>query len=109
MVPVMKQDMVTGNETPVVGPDGKPAMKPVVELPEVVRRIAELFRFKDIEKLIPQQEKLEKPKPLKPKMLNAPPPMASPSGAAGQSTPTGQPGGYLGMAGGGQGANIKGE
>jgi len=35
--------------------------------------------------------------------------MASPSGATGQPTPTGQSGGYLGMAGGGQGANIKGE
>ena len=105
MVPVMKTNMMTGDQEPVTGEDGKPSMKPVVQLAEVVRRIAELFRFKDIEKLLPEEEKMEKPKP--PKQLN-PPQTASQSGMAGRSTPTAQSGGYLG-AGGGNRGNIKGE
>jgi len=98
----MKTDMMTGDQQPITGEDGKSAMKPVVQLAEVVRRIAELFRFKDIEKLIPEEEKMEKPKQL------SPPQAASPSGMAGRPTPTAQPGGYLGVGGGNRG-NIKGE
>ena len=99
-VPIINTDML-GNEKPEYAPDGKVAMKPYGNIAYIARRIGELLRVKEIDEIAPEPEKVEKPKPLKPKMLNAPPPMASPSGATGQPTPTGQSEGYLGMAGGG--------
>jgi len=103
LIPIINQDM-QGNEKPEYAPDGKPAMKPYGNISYIARRVGELLRLKEIDKIAPEEEKLEKPKP--------PPPIASQSGVAGRQTPTGQPGGYLGKgtAGGGNiGANIKGE
>ncbi|MDD5006568.1 MAG: hypothetical protein PHS33_08745 [Candidatus Omnitrophica bacterium] len=62
MIPAMEKDLM-GNEQPIYGEDGKPAMKPFVNLTEIVRRIAELFKFKDIEKLIPEEETPKLPQP----------------------------------------------
>jgi hypothetical protein len=63
MKPVMQRDLM-GNETPVSGPDGKPVMKPIVALEEIIKQIAELFRFKDKDKLIPEEEQVMKKLPL---------------------------------------------
>jgi len=38
---------------PVIGGDGKPVLEPVIDIREIVKRIADRFMFKDIEKLIP--------------------------------------------------------
>ncbi len=42
---------VMGN--PAIGGDGKPILEPVVDIREIVKRIADRFNFKDIERLIP--------------------------------------------------------
>lgn len=90
--PAMESDAF-GNEKPAFGPDGKPVMKPYVDLKEIIRRIAELFRFKDIEKLIPEEEKAkeERTRPA----IEAPPRAGSRPGMVGRPTPGGSPGGYL--------------
>ena len=38
---------------PMLGSDGKPIMEMIVDIREIVKRIADRFRFKEIEKLIP--------------------------------------------------------
>ncbi len=102
MKPVMQRDLM-GNETPATNPQtGEPIMKPVVALEEIIKQIAELFRFKDKDKLIPEDE---------PAMKQLPPPKTEASGnsatgnsrpgMAGRPTPVTQPGGnFLSRVGG---------
>lgn len=105
-VPATKMDMM-GNEEPIYAPDGKPAMKSYGNITYIARRIGELLRIKELDKVAPEPEELEKPKPQK--KFDAPPRSASPTGVAGQPTPTGQPGGQIPMVRGGMRGNIKGE
>ncbi len=50
---------VMGN--PQIGGDGKPIVEPIVDIREIVKRIADRFMFKDLEKLIPSlQEERER-------------------------------------------------
>lgn len=104
LIPATRTDML-GNEEPIFGPDGKPAMKPYGDITYIARRIGELLRLKEIDKIAPEVEKLEKPR------LKLSPRMASPSGKAGKDkTPTGLPGGYLGrnVAAAGAGGSVRG-
>lgn len=107
MIPVTKPDYM-GNEEPVYDPEGKPAMKPLGNVAVIVRKIAELQRIKDLDEILPEEEKQEKPK--EPKV---PPRIDSQSGAGRGVTPLTSPGGaYLGrnLAGaGGSVRRIKGE
>jgi len=97
-IPATKMDMM-GNEVPVFDPEGKPAMKPYGNIAYIARRIAELLRLKEIDKIAPEVEELEKPKKIEaPKSPKSPSQTVSPS-AAGKSTPTSLPeGAYLGKA-----------
>lgn len=84
-----------GNPTP--GADGKTVMENLVDIREIIKRLAQIFGFKDIEKLIPslveerereeirmgEKEKIPKagtPTPATPKRLGVTPPMSSPMG-----------------------------
>jgi len=87
--PAMESDAF-GNEKPAFGPDGKPVMKPSVNINVIIRRIAELKRFKDIEELIPEEERAKERKP------ELPPRAGSRPGMVGGATPLRSPGGYLG-------------
>ena len=91
-IPATKFDMM-GNEIPIYDPEGKPAMKPYGNIAYIARRIAELLRLKEIDKIAPEVKEMEKPKQI-------PSQMDSPSGVAGGATPLRQPeGSYLGRAG----------
>jgi len=48
---VPSKDPVTGGQIP--GQDGKPQMEPVLDIREIIKRIADRSNFKDIDKLIP--------------------------------------------------------
>ncbi|GAH75179.1 unnamed protein product, partial [marine sediment metagenome] len=69
----------------------------------IARRIAELLRLKEIDKIAPEVEELEKPKQIGPPRSN------SPTGVAGRGTPPGLPGGYLGRAGAEMAGRVGGE
>ncbi len=101
-IPATKMDMM-GNEIPIFGPDGKPAMKPYGNIAYIARRIAELLRLKEIDKIAPEVEEMEKPKQI------GSPRSDSPTRVAGGSTPTSLPGEYLGRAGGAMAGRIGGE
>ncbi|GAG28447.1 unnamed protein product, partial [marine sediment metagenome] len=101
-IPATKMDMM-GNEVPIYDPEGKPAMKPYGNIAYIARRIAELLRLKEIDKIAPEIEEMEKPKQI------GPPRSDSPTGVARGSTPTSLPGGYLGKAGGEMAGRIGGE
>jgi len=90
-IPATKMDPM-GNEVPIYDPEGKPAMKPYGNIAYIARRIAELLRLKEIDKIAPEVEELEKPKQI------GPPRSYSPAGAAGERTPSVLSGGYLGRA-----------
>jgi len=96
-IPATKLDE-TGQEVPIYDPEGKPAMKPYGNIAYIARRIAELLRLKEIDKIAPEIEEMEKPK-----QIEAPkssPRSNSPTGVAGAVTPQSLPGGqYLGKAG----------
>lgn len=97
-IPATKMEM--GNEVPIYDPEGKPAMKPYGNIVYIVRRIAELLRLKEIDKIAPEVEELEKPKQITPSRL------VSPTGKAGGRTPTRLPEGQgKSMAG----AGMRGE
>ena len=103
-VPIINKDMM-GNEKPEYDPTGKPAMKPYGNIAYIARRIAELLRLKNIDKIAPEVEEMEKPKQIE--APKTPSQSVSPI-AAGRSTPTSPPegqGNYLGRAG----ALMKGE
>lgn len=101
-IPATKKDYF-GNEEPIYGPDNQPAMKPFMRLQVLVRKIGELLKIKDLDELIPEEEK---PKQLSQKI---PPRKISPSSMAGQPTPVSQPGGnYLTRVTGGQPQGVKG-
>ena len=107
-IPATKMDMM-GNEVPIFDPEGKPAMKPYGNIAYIARRIAELLRLKEIDKIAPEVEEMEKPKK-KPKQT--PPQKGSPSGVASGITPSNQPrGDYLGksLAGAGRATEMRGE
>ncbi len=94
-IPATKLDQ-TGQEVPIFDPEGKPAMKPYGNIAYIARRIAELLRLKEIDKIAPEVEELEKPK-----QIEAPkgsPRQNSPAGAASAVTPQTLPGGQLGRA-----------
>jgi len=86
-IPATKMDAM-GQEVPIFDPEGKPAMKPYGNIAYIARRIAELLRLKEIDKIAPEVEEMEKPRKL-------PPQKNSPSGVAGGITPSNQPGGSL--------------
>jgi len=95
-IPATKMDMM-GNKIPIEGSDGKPMMIPYGNIAYIARRIAELLRLKEIDKIAPEVEELEKPK-----QLNAPkqkqgvsniPPKSGLPGMAGGLTPAPQSGG----------------
>ena len=93
-IPATKMDMM-GNEVPIYDPEGNPAMKPYGNIAYIARRIAELLRLKEIDKIAPEVEELEKPKQIgAPKSSQ----MNSPSGVAGGVTPLRPSGDYLGKA-----------
>ena len=54
---------IMGN--PQIGGDGKPVMEPVVDIREIVKRLADRFMFKDIEKLIPSLKEERERKQIK--------------------------------------------
>ncbi len=89
-IPATKMDAM-GNEVPIFDPEGKPAMKPYGNIAYVARRIGELLRLKEIDKIAPEVEEMEKPRQI-------PPQKNSLSGVAGGITPSNQPGGYLGKS-----------
>jgi len=94
-IPVTKMDQM-GNEVPVYDPEGKPAMKPYGNIVYIVRRIAELLRLKEVDKIAPEVEELEKPRQIEAKNLSR---TVSPSGKAGGFTPARLPEGrYLGKS-----------
>jgi len=73
-------------------------MKPFGNIVYIARRIGELLRLKNIDKIAPEVEELEKPR------IEAPSRPVSPAGKAGERTPASLPEGqYLGrsMAGAG--------
>jgi hypothetical protein len=95
-MPATKIDMM-GNKIPILDSEDKPVMIPYGNIVYIARRIAELLRLKEIDKIAPEVEEMEKPKQIEgPKMS---PRSNSPTGVAGRPTPTGLPGGYLGRAG----------
>lgn len=91
-IPATKMDAM-GNEVPIFGPDGKPAMKPYGNIAYIARRIAELLRLKNVDKIAPEVEEMEKPR------IEAPSRLVSPTGKAGERTPTSLPEGQLITAG----------
>ena len=97
-IPATKLDPM-GNEVPIFDPEGKPAMKPYGNIAYIARRIAELLRLKEIDKIAPEIEEMEKPKQIEaPK--GVPPRTNSQSGVARGITPSLLPGGQsLGKAG----------
>lgn len=101
-IPATKMDEM-GNEVPIYDPEGKPAMKPYGNIAYIARRIAELLRLNEIDKIAPEVEGLEKPKQISPPQSN------SQTGAADKVTPLRQPGGYLGRAGADMTRRIGGE
>ena len=83
-IPATKMDMM-GNKIPILDPEGKPIMIPYGNIVYIARRIAELLRLKNVDKIAPEVEELEKPKQIKaPKVPSR---AVSPSGKAGGSTP----------------------
>jgi len=107
MIPATQKDL-SGNEIPINNPDGTPAMKPFMNLQVIVRRIGELLKIKDLDELIPEEEK----KPVNPRTnaSKTPPQSASRIGQVSRNTPAGLPGGnYLTRGVGGQAQGMKGE
>jgi len=83
-------------------------MKPFMKLQVIVRRIGELLKIKDLDELIPEEEK----KPVNPRTnASKPPPRtASRSGQQARNTPALPAGGnYLARGMGGQAQGVKGE
>ena len=109
-IPATKLDPM-GNEVSIFDPEGKPAMKPYGNIAYIARRIAELLRLKEVDKIAPEIEEMEKPKQIEaPKSApKGSPRLNSQAGAAGAVTPQSLPGGYLGKAAAGVGAKIGGE
>lgn len=99
-IPATKLDE-TGQEVPIFDPKGEPAMKPYGNIAYIARRIAELLRLKEVDKIAPEIEELEKPKVPKqigaPKNIskNAPSRLNSQAGVAGKVTPLRLPGEQL--------------
>jgi len=83
-------------------------MKTFMKLEVVIRRIGELLKIKDLDELIPEEEK----KPVTPQTnaSKTPPQSASRIGQVSRNTPAGLPGGnYLTRGVGGQAQGMKGE
>ncbi len=81
---------VMGN--PQIGGDGKPIVEPIVDIREIVKRIADRFMFKDIEKLIPSLKEERERKQIRNKAANTPkkpnvPALGSSSGGGMNATP----------------------
>ena len=83
---------IMGN--PQIGGDGKPVMEPVVDIREIVKRLADRFMFKDIEKLIPSLKEERERKQIKNQAetkKTSPqsnlPGLGSPSGGGNQPSP----------------------
>ena len=99
-VPATEKDLL-GNDKPITNPDGSQAMKTFMKLEVVIRRIGELLKIKDLDELIPEEEK----KPVTPQTnASKPPPQtASRSGQQARNTPALPAGGnYLARGMGGQ-------
>ncbi len=94
-IPATKMDQM-GNEVPIFDPEGKPAMKPYGNIVYIVRRIAELLRLKEVDKIAPEVEELEKPRQIE---AQKPSRTVSPSGKAGGLTPPRLPEGQVITAG----------
>jgi len=106
-VPATGKDLL-GNDIPINNPDGSQAMKTFMKLEVVIRRIGELLKIKDLDELIPEEEK----KSVTPQTnASQPPPQtASRSGEMGRNTPAVPSGGnYLARGMGGQAQGVKGE
>ena len=75
MIPATQKDL-SGNEIPVPpNPDGTPAMKPFMNLQVIVRRIGELLKIKDLDELIPEEDKPKEVNP-RPNASKTPPPVS---------------------------------
>ena len=102
MIPATQKDLL-GNEIPVPpNPDGTPAMKPFMNLQVIVRRIGELLKIKNLDELIPENDKPKEinPRPNASRLL---PQTASRSGKERGNTPASVPeGNYLARGMGGQ-------
>jgi len=86
MIPATQKDL-SGNEIPVPpNPDGTPAMKPFMNLQVIVRRIGELLKIKDLDELIPEEDKPKEVNP-RPNASELPPPSASRMGKRAENTP----------------------
>ena len=101
MIPATQKDL-SGNEIPINNPDGTPAMKPFMNLQVIVRRIGELLKIKDLDELIPEEDKPKEVNP-RPNASRLPPRTASRSGQQVGNTPVLPAGGnYLARGMGGQ-------
>ena len=86
LVPATMKDL-SGNEIPVPpNPDGTPAMKVFMRLEVVIRRIGELLKIKDLDELIPEENKEKEVNP-RPNASKTPPQSASRIGQQGGNTP----------------------
>ena len=86
MIPATQKDL-SGNEIPVPpNPDGTPAMKPFMNLQVIVRRIGELLKIKDLDELIPEEDKPKEVNP-RPNTSRLLPQTASRSGKQTENTP----------------------
>lgn len=61
-IPATKKNYFN-QEEPIYGPDNQQAMKPFMKLQVLVRRIGELLKIKDLDELIPEEEKETNPRP----------------------------------------------
>ena len=85
MIPATEKDLL-GNEMPITNPDGSPAMKPFMNLQVIVRRIGELLKIKDLDELIPEENKEKEVNP-RPNASKLPPQSASRIGQQVGNTP----------------------
>ena len=88
---VPAKDPINGLTLPP-GPDGKPQMEPVLDIREIIKRIADRSNFKDIEKLIPslteERERKESANRLKEQAAKTPqkPGVPAPGSPSGRGT-----------------------
>ena len=103
-IPATQKDLL-GNDQPIYGPDGQPAMKLFMKLTVLIKRIGELLKIKDLDELIPEEEKEVKSQP------NVPTRTTSRLGMQAKTTPALPAGGtYLTrMMGGKLPQGVKGE
>lgn len=84
---------------PIIGADGKPIMVPKADVGEIMKRLANQFNFKDIEKLLPYLREERETKEIQNQMRRANPQAGTPTPASPQMgggvSPAQPPGGDL--------------